>query len=262
MFKLGGNTIPGSNEQLAQALEHSARVFKVASPVVTVTGAFPLLEQLTVDLTGGICPRELPRAPERTENEASFDVQRVLFQGAPVHYEGTPFQFRITAEDAKLGFARDRDATPVLTFSNAKSANLEASIKQFDLEAALLHIAQAAAQQQGVSVTKTKLEITATGSRSADFRADVTMQKLFVSGTVRVEGALTITEDFTARVSRLQCSGQGVIGSMICNFLQPYVDRYDNQSIPLAAFPLGEMKLADVGLETGATIRAHASFIG
>jgi hypothetical protein len=86
------------------------------------------------------------------------------------------------------------------------------------------------------------------------------VQKLFVSGTVRVNGSVAIDDSFSAQVSQLACHGDGVVGSMICGLLKPYIERYNGHAFPLTALPLGEMKIADLSLETGDTVRAKASF--
>ena len=85
-------------------------------------------------------------------------------------------------------------------------------------------------------------------------------RKLFLSATVRISGSMAIDEQLNARLSGLECAGEGTLGTLACGFIAPHLQRFNGRELSLMALPLGEVKLRDVQIAADRELRITAKF--
>ena len=127
-----------------------------------------------------------------------------------------------------------------------------------DLEAIVHAFASRAAAEHGAEVKRTQLELTSRGPRTLDFRATVTAKAFVMTATVAIRGTLEIDDALHARFSGLACSGEGAMGSMAAGFLRSPLDRLAARAWPLAAWLPSPLRLHDVCVSAGDTVRITA----
>ncbi len=76
--------------------------------------------------------------------------------------------------------------------------------------------------------------------------------------TVTAAGQVDIDDSLNARISKATCDGSGVIGTLACGFIRPYIAKYEGRSISLMALPLGSVRLRDLTVEAGESLTIHA----
>ena len=87
-------------------------------------------------------------------------------------------------------------------------------------------------------------------------------KKLFLTTTVTLRGKLKIDDTLNASVSDLTVTGEGVLGEMAAGMIRPKLQEIDGKSYPLTALSLGQVRLHDLQIQTGETIRVTAAFGG
>ena len=71
---------------------------------------------------------------------------------------------------------------------------------------------------------------------------------------------MAIDEQLNARLSGLECAGEGTLGTLACGFIAPHLARFNGREFSLMALPLGEVKLRDVRIAAGRELRVTAQF--
>jgi hypothetical protein len=137
---------------------------------------------------------------------------------------------------------------------------VQASISTADLQALLLEGAKLAAGQQGVTIQDLQLDLSPKGPRSIAASVRVKAKKMFMSGIILLRGQLDIDDQLNATVSKLVCTGEGMVGSAAAGFLQKKLDSYEGMSIPLMAFSLGDVTLRDLQIKVNGAIQVTAAF--
>jgi hypothetical protein len=77
---------------------------------------------------------------------------------------------------------------------------------------------------------------------------------------MKITGQLDLDEELNARVSGLDCIGDGAIASIACGVLKPHLQKIDGRVFPLMSLPLGEVRLRDVQLAVGDKLSVTAKF--
>jgi hypothetical protein len=77
---------------------------------------------------------------------------------------------------------------------------------------------------------------------------------------MKITGQLDLDEELNARVSGLDCTGDGAIASVACGVLKPHLQKIDGREFPLMSLPLGEVRLRDVQLAVGDKLSVTADF--
>src|SRR5262249_27034140 len=130
-----------------------------------------------------------------------------------------------------------------------------AEITRSDLEALLLSQARPIAAQHGATLTDIKLEVARLGDRSLSLSVRAAAKKFMMSGVVHLTARVDVTDDLRARLSQLDCRGEGVAGAVAAGFLKPKIKEYDNRDFPLAALSFASMRLRDVRITSTDPIR-------
>jgi hypothetical protein len=264
MFPLPSKIFPPDAEALRAALEESLRrALTPAGPMVAVEEkSYPELAAIRVSLDGAHAAENPPPrpAPPVGPVEPGLRVANFEISGRPIFVQRANLQLTCTARDVQLGQGRDRDGNVLLLLQDAAEGNVEVAIAVADLEALVLAGAKAAAARQGVTVEEVQIQVRARTEHALDVVVHVRAKKLFLNATVRISGRAEIDGQLKARLSGLECAGDGTLGTIACGFIAPQLKRWDNREFPLMALPLGEVKMRDVRIAVGRELRVTASF--
>ncbi len=259
MIPLAGKDFPASAHELADAVRQGLADRGIAPARVQAQGAaWPALEALQLDMTGARLPRELRRPAAVAESSTGIEVAVLDIIGAPLLIEGVPVMIRLHGEKVSAAFSRGNAGELLLTFTRADAVTAEMEIARLELEDFLHRLAAGAAAQHGAEVRKVELALTSRGPRTLDFRADVTAKMFLMTAGATLAGELSVDDELNARVSNLRLDGAGMIGSMANNFLRPVLQKWEGRSFPLTAMSLGAMKVRDVELRGGESLRVRA----
>ena len=264
MFPLPNKTFPPNAEALSLALEESLRrVLMPVGPMVAVEEkSYPELAAIRVSLDGAkVVERPPPPpAPSVGSVEPGLRVAHFEISGRPIFVHRAKVHLTCTARDVQLGQGRDREGNVLLLLQDAAEGNVEVAISLADLEALVLAGAKEAAAQQGVTVESVRIELRARTEQTLDVVAHLRAKKLFLSASVRISGSAEIDEQLNARLSGLECAGEGTLGTLACGFIAPHLQRFNGREFSLMALPLGEVKLRRVRIATGKDLRVTAEF--
>jgi hypothetical protein len=264
MFPLLTKIFPPDAEALRLALEESLlRVVIPTAPMVTIDEkSYPDLAAIRVSLDGARAGQHLPPRPATPVGpvEPGLRVASLEISGRPILVQRAKVQLACTARDVQLGQGRDEDGNVLLLLENAAEGNVEVAIARADLEAIVLAGAKEAAAQQGVTVEQVRIELRARTERALDVLVQVRAKKLFLGATVRISGRVEIDEQLRARLSGLECVGEGTLGRLACGFIEPHLQRLNDREYPLMALPLGEVKMRGVRIAAGNELRVSALF--
>ena len=266
MFPLRTDTLPEDAEDLQAALEDSLRrVIQPTRDMVAVEDkAYPQLAAIRISLddarAGYRPPAGIPAAAGAVEPALQVDVLELT--GRPFFIADAPVDLSCRARDVRIGQSAGKDGKRLLILQSAAEGNVEVAIAIADLEKLVLQAAKIEAAKQGVAVEEVRLDLRSPGDRALELAVHVRARKLFLSATVRMSGKAAVDEHLTARLSDLECSGEGALGSLACGVLGPYLERFNGREFSLLALPLGEIKLHDVRVATGNELRVSARFGG
>jgi hypothetical protein len=263
MFPLTTTTLPASANDLADALNVSLRsVFDVPREPVSVQDlAYPHLASLKVALDGAKL-RGQPPAPPRvlSESTPALTVDSFAAAGAGMSVGPAAIDFSLSAQSVILNQAPGRNGNIVLLLHQAANGRVEIFTSPRDLEALIAEVAHAEAGKHGVSIDNVQLSLRSQGPRSLAAEVRVRAKKLFMSASLRLTGRVDLDEELTARISGLDCVGDGAIASMACGVLKPHLQKLNGREFPLMSLPLGEVRLRDVRIAVGDKLSVTAEF--
>ena len=263
MFPLQTQSLPPNADALRAALEEGLRqLVRPADQIVSVQDKdYPNLAalRLTLDEAQAIEP---PRRPTRPAGaiEPGLHVENFEISGRPILVHGAKVEFACTGREVRIGQARDEKGNLLLLLQDAASGQLEVAVRSTDLEALILAGANTQAAKQGVNVENVRVEMKSRSDRAIDIVVHVVAKKLFLSAAIRISGSLTIDEQLNARLSGLECTGDGTLGNLACGFIAPHLARFNGREFPLMGLPLGEMKLRDLRIAADDKLRVTAQF--
>jgi nitrogen fixation protein len=255
MFPLASQEIPQSAAELAAAVEASLREhlrLPKRANVVEVGGAerFPKLGNVEINLNGAeIDVDDPPPRPRPSRKRQPGPSMKVLHVSAkPILWADSQFEFELSARDGEFEYARDQKSDELLlTIKRVRDGELSVRIRLEDLERALFEAADAAAGGHGVTVKDVRLKLSKLPRQANALAADVDVTaRKFLTASIHISGMLTIDDDLNAVPSHLECSGEGMVGSLVCGLLKPHLRRIDGRRIPLQAIPVGSAKVRDV----------------
>jgi hypothetical protein len=264
MFQLPNKTFPSDVEGLRLALEQGLRrVLTAPGPMVTVEDkSYPRLAALRISLDGATTGDEPPPRPARPVEltERELEVANFEISGRPLFIGQARVELACLAREIRLAQARDGDGNALLILQDAAAGRIEFAIAKADLEALALTAVKAAALRQGVQVEDVRIDLRARSERVLDIVAHIQAKKLFLGATLRISGRAEIDERLTARLSGLECTGDGPLGTLACGLISPHLQRLSGREFSLMAVPIGEARLNQVRLATVDGLRITAEF--
>jgi hypothetical protein len=267
MLLLGNHSLPTNRDELSASLHHGlqcAFLLPAQAPVVMAEGSFPSLTQLALNLTGAsMKPDYRPARPQGARQPAVY-VRQFQLHGRPVHYEQSPINLELVAEDMQFEFTRDALGRSLLDPSAARHGQLHASITQTDLQTLFLAAVRQAAAEHDAAVEQGEIKLTSQGERAAHVHLRVVAsKKVFltrVQATIHAEGRLDVDDSLNATFSGLSCKGEGVVGTLVAGMVRQEIKHWEGRSLPLATIGLGSLRLRDLRIRCENGLHVQAAF--
>ena len=263
MFPLKTATLPSTAADLARALNESLReLFAVVTDPVTIREAsYPHLSELNVSLDGAELRGRPPAIPSLSSDPTpALNLDSLKIGAAGLSIGPAAIDLSLSANAVSLRQAKDSQGNVLLLLQKAADGHIEISTLASDLEALIAEVATTEAGKHGVTIDGVQLTLRSKSSRSLAAEVRLRAKKLFLSATIRITGQLDLDEQLNARVSGLDCTGDGAIASVACGVLKPHLQKIEGREFPLMSLPLGEVRLRDVQLAVSEKLSVTAEF--
>ena len=263
MFPLKTATLPSTAEALAGVLNQSLReLFLVKSALVTIRDAsYPHLEELSVSLSGAQLRGQPPPIPSLSSKPGpALQVDSFKINASALTIGPAAIDFSLSADNVQLNQADGSEGNVILLLHNAANGRVEISASPADLEALIAEVAKTEAGKHGVTIDSVQLTLQSRSSRSLAAEVRLRAKKLFLNASIRITGSLDLDEELNAKISGLDCTGDGAIASVACGVLKPHLEKIDGREFPLMSLPLGEIRLGDIQLAVGDKLSVTAEF--
>lgn len=263
MFPLKTKTLPANAADLARRLNDSLRdLFRLPNDVVNIQEvSFPHLASLEVSLNGAQFGGAPPPVPSvGAERSPALTVDSFSAKGSAVAVGPAKVDFALEAKELQLNRASDAQGNVVLVLHNAADGRIQVSASPADIEALITQVARVEAGKHGVSIDRVQLALRSDSPRSLAAEVRLRAKKLFLSTTLRITGRLDLDQDLNAKISGLDCTGEGAIASMACGVLKPHLEKMNGRQFPLMSLPLGEVRLRDVRIVAADKLSVSAEF--
>ena len=263
MFPLKTATLPANAADLARHLNESLRaLFHLPNDPVTLREiSYPHLASLAVSLDGAQLQAPPPPVPSvGTERAPALIVDSFRATGSPVAVGPAKVDFALEAETLQLHRASDPDGNVVLVLHRAAQGRIEVSASPSDIEALIEEVARAEAGKHGVAIDNVQLSFRSNSPRSLSTEVRLRAKKLFLSTTLRITAQVDLDEELNARISGLDCVGEGAMASIACGILKPHLEKINGRQFALMSLPLGEVRLRDVQIVAGDRLSITAEF--
>jgi hypothetical protein len=266
VFPLAGKSFPTSSDELAEAINGAlAEVLTLDGKGEAVSadgGKFPSIKKLKINLNNAaVSATEPPPKPKPTgKREPGVTVDQLEVVGKPIKYEQNKLELELKASGVKFDFGRDKKGQPLLVLADAKDGRVQAKMSKADIEALARTAAELAAKQQGIKIEGLDLTLTSEGQRSLAADVRVKAKKMMVSGVVHVTGRVDVDDEMNATVSKLNCDGEGMIGTMAAGLVKSKLKGYEGKTFPLMTFSLGDVSLRDLKIDAKNDVKVTAEF--
>lgn len=265
MFSLKTACFPPTAESLREALEVSLveLVGSADQPRVQIEDQnYPSLTALRITLDEASPENRLPAILElaSAKIDPALEADHFEISAHPLRVQSAPVQFHCQAQKVKIGQARDESGNILLLLQHAAAGRIEFSIAMADLERLVRSTVKDLAAKQGIVLEDLRLQLKTRSERALDAEMQIRARKLFLTTQIRLTASLEIDDRLKARLSGLNCAGEGTLGTLACGFLAPHLQRLDQREFSLLTLPLSEIKLRDVRIVVGDELRANAEF--
>jgi hypothetical protein len=263
VFPLKTKTFPATAAELSRHLNDSLRELFALNrdPAEVREKSYPQLASLTVSLDGARLPERPPSMPSvNGERRPGLTIESLSLSASPLVVGPAPVDFKLAASNVELHQANDGDGNVLLLLHQASSGHIEISLAISDLEALISEVAKTEAGKHGVNIDSVELSLRSRSSRSLAAVIRLRAKKLFISASLCVTGQLDLDEQLNARISGLDCTGEGAIASVACGVLKPHLQKLDGRQFSLMSLPLGEVRLRDVQIAVNEKLSVTAEF--
>jgi hypothetical protein len=263
MFPLKTDTLPANAADLARSLNESLRdLFQLPNDPVTIREiSYPHLASLAVALDGAQLRGQPPPVPSPAgESTPALTVDSFTAKGSQVSIGPAAIDLALEAQDVQLHRATDSHGNIVLMLYSAADGRIEVSAARADLEALIAEVAKTEAAKHGVAIDNVQLSLRSNRPRSLAAEVRLRAKKLFLSTSLRITGQVDLDEELNARISGVNCTGEGAIAGIACGVLKPHLENMDGRKFSLLSLPLGEVRLRDVRIAAGERVSLAAEF--
>jgi hypothetical protein len=143
---------------------------------------------------------------------------------------------------------------------SAADGRIEVSASAADLEALIAEVAKTEAAKHGVGIDNVQLSLRSNSPRSLAAEVRLRAKKLFLSTSLRITGQVDLDEELNAKISGLDCTGEGAMGGIACGILKPHLEKINGRKFSLMSLPLGDVRLRDVRIAAGTKLSITAEF--
>ena len=227
---------------------------------ITVSGEFPHLDLLKIDLTEAVLKRDFrpkqfkkPSSPKATVFTKQFE-----YVAQPIRYHDGPMEMLIQARDAELSVIRDGEKTS-LVVTNASEGSFEFSMKLADIKPMLMAGARENATG-GFAVQDITFDAKSDNEHALAVDLKVQATWLFVPADFHLTGRVDIDDNFNVRLSGLRCTGENLGGVLIAGFIDDQMQKHNGKVMPLAAWPGNKLHLNGAQILLDDHIRIKGGF--
>src|SRR2546423_1975239 len=263
MFPLNTANFPSNAADLARRLNESLRdLFHLPSDPVTIREiSYPHLASLAVVLDGAQLRGQPPPIPSAGgESIPALTVDSFTAKGSQISVGPAAIDFALEAQNVGLHRTIDSQGNVVMMLQRAANGRIEISALPADLEALIAQVAKVEAGRHGVAIDSVQLSLRSNSPRSLAAEVRLRAKKLFVSASLRITGQIDLDEELNARISGLDCTGEGAIAGIACGVLKPHLEKINGRQFPLMSLPLGEVRLRDVRIAVADKLSITAEF--
>ncbi|MEY2520379.1 MAG: hypothetical protein QOF24_2138 [Verrucomicrobiota bacterium] len=263
MFPLFAKNLPPTAEALQALLNESLRqLFTVTRDPVTIRdSSYPHIRELDVSLDGAQLRRNPPPIPSLSGDATpALEADLLTVNASKLSVGPASIDLSLSAREVQFTQSRDANDEIVISIDNAADGAVEISTSQPGLEALIAEVAKTEASKHGVTIDGVQLTLRSKSSRSLAAEVRFSAKKLFFSASIRITGQLDLDEELNARISGLNCAGDGAIATMACGVLKPHLEKIDGREFRLMSLPLGKIRLRDVQLAVGDRLSVTAQF--
>lgn len=263
MFPLNTSDFPATAADLALRLNESLRdLFQLPNdPVIIREVSYPHLASLAVALDGAQLRDQPPPVPSPTgESTPALAVDSFAAKGSNIFVGPAAVDFVLEARDVHLHRAADSQGNVLLMLHSAADGRIEISASATDLETLIAEVAKAEAAKHGVALDGVQLSLRSNSPRSLAAEVRLRAKKLFLSTSLRITGQVDLDEQLNAKISGLDCTGEGAMGGIACGILKPHLEKINGRKFSLMSLPLGEVRLRDVRIAAGDRLSITAEF--
>jgi hypothetical protein len=263
MFPLNTANFPLNAADLSQCLNESLReLFHLPNDPVTIREiSYPHLASLAVTLDGAQLRGQPPPVPHAAgKTTPALTVDSFIARGSQISIGPAAIEFALEAQHLELHRASDPDGKLILAPHNAANGHIEVSTAASDIEALIAEVAKAEAAKHGVAIDKVQLSLRSNSPRSLAAEVHLRAKKLFLSTTLRITGQVDLDEALNAKISGLDCTGEGALASVACGVLKPHLEKMNGRQFSLLSLPLGDVRLRDVQIAMGDKLTVTAEF--
>jgi hypothetical protein len=263
MFPLKTNALPTTTADLTLRLNESLRdLFQLPNDPVTICEvSYPHLASLAVALDGAQLRGQPSTVPSPAgESVPALTVDSFAVNGSHISVGPAAVDFALEAKHIHLHRATDSRGDVVLMLHSAADGQIEVSASPADLEALIAEVAKAEAAKHGVAIDTVQLSLRSNSPRSLAAEVRLRAKKLFLSTSLRITGQVDLDEELNAKISGLDCTGEGAMGGIACGILKPHLEKINGRKFSLMSLPLGEVRLRDVRIAAGETLSITAEF--
>jgi hypothetical protein len=237
MFPLAGGPWPSTVEQLRLRLLEGTRSVVNETPRVAVSGDWPVLSELTLDLGGvRIDPAtEWPQPRPTVERSDGPGCRQLRVFANPLRWgDIAQPKFNLRVSDIQFEFVRDEAGRHWIRPVTVGGGSIEAEITGAELDRFFLEGARKLARKQGITIDDATIKLEPAGPNTIRVEAEVGARKVFLKGRLRFAGTAELGPTLEVHLRGLQCDGVGTIGSIAARAVQPQLERLALQ--PLRPF--------------------------
>ncbi len=263
MIPLHRKQFPSSKSELAEALDGALRRYvQKQDPMVAIySRVFPYLDEIAVNLDGARIDSLPPGSPSLVgDSKPAFEAAVLNFSGRAITLHQVSFDIRVAARDLVFARGSDEKDNALLIIQRVRDGTGTLSATQLDLENHILEVARREGRKHGIIIEQVRLAMRARGPRSIAADVRVQARKFLLRARLDIYGQLDIDSSFAAKISELRCKGDGTVGSLACNALNPLFEKLKGKTFPLSLLLPGEVRLRDVRVTVADTIGITVDF--
>jgi len=268
MFPLNTAQLPARKEDLANLLSNGASTFlriPTGAYPFKLEGELPEIDGFEVDLDGAsLDPSQRPPVPHLTGPESpAFTCRSFNLHAQPLRIGPTPVQVKVEAKSMSFAYRKTQQGSYWLVPSEQQQAadgHVHFQMKQSGIQDVFMTVAAPLSKKYGVTIEDVEVRLEQIGPRSLRAAVHAIGKKFVMRAKLAVMGRLDVDDQLNARISELQASGEGFLGGIVSNLLEPKIAQLNGTTFPLAGLGLGTLQLHHLELAVGTDVVLQAKF--
>jgi hypothetical protein len=254
MLPLGNGPLPVDARSLADSIRRGfASVFDLGPAKFSVDGgglAWPSVGAIAIDLTHANGSLDRPDAPDSKDVVDPIEVSAgsIRLFGKPIQFDDASVALDLSTQAARIRLWHEKSGRGFWSVASAGNGSLHLDVLVRDLESMLMTIVRPLAEKERVDIRKVNLTMRPIDDRSLSVEIVITAGKSIFSAVLHVGGTLALDDHLNARLDRLTCRGEGMIGSAAAAMVRPKLEEVFREPIALASVLGPGIKLNQIKL--------------